>query len=209
VESVPFDHRADHELIIIGCSAGGLDAMMRLIGRLPVDFSIPIVVVQHISEGSEYLLIEVLARNLNLDVTEARGSEFPKRATVHIAPGGYHLLFELDGSFAVSLEEHQMGSRPSIDIAIEAAADVFKEKLIAIILTGNNEDGKKGIERTLKNGGRVFVQDPTDADFSPMPAAAAQVVRNFPHKNKKLASQNVIARPEEICEMLIKLEETI
>jgi two-component system chemotaxis response regulator CheB len=160
------------KMIVVGVSAGGLNAMTSLLKDLPSDFPIPMVVVQHRSKDQRTLLEEVLQAKCRIQIKQADEKERPKKGTVYFAPADYHLLFEEDSCFSLSCDDPVNYSRPSIDILFETAADVFKKNVLAIILTGANNDGMKGMLKIRKKGGTTIAQKPASAEFSIMPQAA-------------------------------------
>jgi two-component system, chemotaxis family, protein-glutamate methylesterase/glutaminase len=161
-----------YELIVIGASWGGLQALERLLGELPDDFSTPIAIAQHRAvDSGTGALAAILASLSGRDVREAGDKDAIERGRVFIAPPDYHLLVEPDG-FALSTEGEVHNSRPSIDVLFDSAADVYAERLVAVILTGANDDGAYGTMRVRRRGGLTIAQDPADAEKSEMPAAA-------------------------------------
>ncbi len=161
-----------YELVVIGASWGGLEALERLLGALPDDFVTPVAVAQHRAVDSGHgALSTILARRSGRDVCEAGDKDAIERGRVYIAPPDYHLLVEPDG-FALSTEAEVHYSRPSIDVLFDSAADVYSDRLIAVILTGANDDGAYGIRRVRRRGGLTIAQNPADADKAQMPQAA-------------------------------------
>lgn len=165
---LPVPYRA----VVIGVSAGGLEALRLILARLPADFPVPVVVVQHQGPEGEGFLARYLNQRCEVVVKEAEDKEAALPGTVYLAPANYHLLLEDDGSFALSLEGRHRFSRPSIDILFESAADVYGPRLIAVILTGANDDGSQGLAAVKRRGGLAVVQDPATAEVAAMPAAA-------------------------------------
>ena len=157
---------------MIGASAGGLYVMIRILKLLPANFNIPVIVVQHRSRDERSLLEEVLQQNCKVKIKQADEKELIKPGTVYFAPPDYHLLIESDRSFSLSCDAPVNYSRPSIDVLFETAADVFKERLLAIILTGANKDGSDGIKKIAGMGGTTIAQSPETADYPEMPKAA-------------------------------------
>ena len=165
-----------YELIVIGASWGGLDAIERLLHDLPDGFRTPIAIAQHRAPDSgSGALSEMLGRHVgrDADVCEAGDKDPIEPGRVYLAPPDYHLLVEPDG-FALSTEGAVQFSRPSIDVLFDSAADTFSERLIAVILTGANEDGAYGIQRVRRRGGLTIAQDPETAERREMPAAAIE-----------------------------------
>lgn len=164
-----------YSIVAIGSSWGGLAAMSTLLGGLPGDFSLPIVVVQHRSSDSDRLLAELLQDTTDLTVSEVEDKDPLTAGTVHIAPANYHVLID-DGMLSLTLEEPVRFSRPSIDVMFTSAADAYGSGAIGVVLTGANEDGAHGLSYIVKRGGRGLVQDPRSAEIAVMPQAALKAV---------------------------------
>lgn len=165
----------------MGCSWGGLAALRAIVGVLPADFGIPIVVVQHRHPDSD-LLARVLQRDTLLAVCDVEDKQPIEAGRVLVAPPGYHMLIER-GHFSLSLDAPVRYSRPSIDVALTSAADAYGHRVVGIVLTGANADGAEGLRRVADAGGLPVVQDPATAEVSVMPAAALAAVpsaRVFP-----------------------------
>ena len=161
-----------YEAIVIGVSSGGMTALKFLFSTMPVDFSIPIIIVQHIGPHSDSKWIKLLNNNSKLSLKEADEKEKIEYGKVYIAPPNYHLLIEKDKTFSLTIDERVNYSRPSIDVLFESAAEVYKNKLIGVILTGSNNDGTNGLKRIKEYGGLTIAQDPESAESSYMPASA-------------------------------------
>jgi two-component system chemotaxis response regulator CheB len=164
-----------YSVVGIGTSWGGLAAMSRLLGSLPGDFSLPVVVVQHRGKDSDRLLTELLQDATELRVCEAEDKEPLVPGTVHIAPANYHVLID-DGYLSLTVEEPVRFSRPSIDVMFSSAADTYGAGAIGVVLTGANEDGARGLSHIVRRGGRALVQDPRTAEIPIMPLAAIKAV---------------------------------
>lgn len=163
-----------YQLVVIGTSAGGLDALCTLLGALPAELPVPMLVVQHRSRDSE-ALCEVLQDCTPLRVQDATDKEPLEPGRVYLAPPDYHLLVE-EGYVTLTVDEPVVFSRPSIDVAFESAADAYGAALIGVVLTGANRDGSAGLRRIVDAGGLGLVQEPETAEVSVMPAAAAELV---------------------------------
>jgi two-component system, chemotaxis family, protein-glutamate methylesterase/glutaminase len=161
-----------YEAIVIGVSAGGLRALKTLLSFLPTDFSLPVIVVQHIGQSSDGYWIEELNKVCALNVKEADEKEKIVKGNVYTAPPGYHLLVETDHTFSFSVDERVNYARPSVDVLFESAARAYKNKLIGIILTGSNKDGAAGMKKIKEQGGIAIVQNPITAEAPEMPRAA-------------------------------------
>jgi two-component system chemotaxis response regulator CheB len=164
-----------YSVVAIGTSWGGLAALTRLLGGLPADFGIPIVVVQHRSNDSERLLSQLLQDATDLRVCEIEDKDELTSGTVHLAPANYHVLIE-EGYLSLTVEEPVRFSRPSIDVMLASAADTYRSAAIGVVLTGANEDGARGLAHIVKRGGRALVQDPKTAEIPIMPEAAIRAV---------------------------------
>jgi two-component system chemotaxis response regulator CheB len=163
-----------YNAIAIGTSAGGLYALSAILEKLPRDYAIPIITVQHRSKDHRDLLEEVLQSKCKIKIKQADEKEAIQSGFVYVAPPDYHLLVESDKTFSLSADELVRFSRPSIDVLFESAAEVFKETLAAIILTGANSDGAAGIGAVKISGGLTIAQDPDEAQFPFMPKAAIE-----------------------------------
>ncbi|MEA2405472.1 MAG: two-component system, chemotaxis family, protein-glutamate methylesterase/glutaminase [Thermoleophilaceae bacterium] len=160
------------DLVVIGSSWGGLVALETILRALPKDFGAAIAIAQHRSPDSgSGALGAMLGRYSALEVCEAGDKEPIEPGRVYIAPPDYHLYVE-EGSFALDVDDAVQYSRPSIDVLFDSAADVYGERLAAVILTGANQDGAYGITRVRRRGGLTIAQDPATAAKREMPAAA-------------------------------------
>jgi two-component system chemotaxis response regulator CheB len=157
---------------VIGCSAGGLDALRLLLGRLPADLQLSIVIVVHAAPGSGGVLAGLLGQVCRLPVAEAVEKAPVMTGRVHVAPAGYHLLVERDETFSLSVDDKVCNVRPSIDVLFQSAADTWGPALVGILLTGANSDGTEGLRSIKGQGGRCVVQDPDTAFADTMPRSA-------------------------------------
>lgn len=160
----------------IGVSAGGLNALSRILPLLHRDLALSVLVVQHLRPDSDSYLVHHLARLSTIRVKEAEDKETVEPGTVYIAPPDYHLLVESDRSLSLSAEERVNFSRPSIDVTFETAAEAFQDQLIGIVLTGANNDGSRGLARIKYFGGMTVVQSPESAEYDIMPRSAIDAV---------------------------------
>lgn len=165
-----------YELIVIGCSMGGMDAMEVILGAMPKDFRVPIVIVQHRSKTSNESLPQFLRRRTELDVVDADDKQWLRGGTVYLAPADYHLLVER-GELNLSIDARVEHSRPSIDVLFESASSAYRDALVGVVLTGANADGARGAAMIKKRGGFVIVQDPATAESPAMPQAAIAATR--------------------------------
>jgi two-component system chemotaxis response regulator CheB len=160
------------EAVVIGASAGGIEAISILLAALPEDFAPAVVIVIHVPATNDNLLVEVLQPRCALRINEADDKEPVCGGAVYVAPPAYHLLVEPDRSFALSVDPPVNYSRPSIDVLFESAAYAYRERLLGIVLTGANADGADGLARIRAFGGKGWVQNPDTAVASMMPASA-------------------------------------
>jgi two-component system, chemotaxis family, protein-glutamate methylesterase/glutaminase len=161
-----------YEVIAVGASWGGLQAVGQLLEGIPREVEQPIVVAQHRSpESSRGVLESLLQHHIARPVGEPHDKEPIERCRVYIAPADYHLLVE-DGHFALSVDARVQFARPSIDVLFESIAERYRERAIGIVLTGANEDGAAGLAAIKRNGGVSIVQDPETATRRSMPDAA-------------------------------------
>ena len=161
-----------YDVIAVGASWGGLQAVGTLLEGLRDDVDAPIVVVQHRGPQAQRGLLELLLQeHVQRRVSEPDEKEPIERSHVYIAPADYHLLVE-DGHFALSLDEHVNYARPSIDVLFQSVAEGYGERAIGIVLTGANADGARGLAAIKDRGGIAIVQDPATAMRRAMPQAA-------------------------------------
>ncbi len=163
------------ELVAIGTSSGGLDALEILLKDLPPHFPLAVVVVQHRLNISSSQLSQALQAYSRLPIIEPEDRELILPKQVYLAPADYHLLIEAGeqgAHFTFSTEASVNYARPSIDVLFESAADVYGQNLIGIILTGANFDGAAGLAKIKAQGGLAIVQEPNTAFCSIMPRAA-------------------------------------
>jgi len=160
-----------YSVVAVGTSWGGLSAMTKLLGGLPQDFPIPIVMVQHRGKDSDELLSQLLQDSTELTVCEIEDKDSLAPGRVHIAPANYHVMLE-PGYATLTVEEPVRFSRPSIDVMFDSAAATYGPTAIGVVLTGANEDGARGLAHIVERGGRALVQDPKTAEVPIMPKAA-------------------------------------
>ena len=158
--------------VAIGGSAGGFVALRTILTALPAELPFPLLVVLHQLPGRTSLLPGLIATISKLHVSECLDKEQVVASTIYVAPPDYHLLVERGGSIALSMDEPEHFSRPSIDVLFETAAAAYRDRLVGVLLSGASEDGARGLEEIHRAGGRAIVQDPQSAEVARMPAAA-------------------------------------
>ena len=166
-----------YELIVIGCSMGGMAALEIIFSVLPAGFRVPLVVAQHRYKTSGDALPAFLRRHSKLQVVDATDKQWIKPGNVYLAPANYHLLVDRGGELSLSVDEVVSYSRPSIDVLFESAANAYTRGVIGVVLTGANADGARGAKRIKERGGFVVVQDPKTAESPEMPQAAIDLAR--------------------------------
>ena len=162
------------DLVVVGGSAGAIDALRAILSRLPVGFSSAVAVVIHIPAEGPSLLPQVLATPGAPPMKVAEDKEPIAPGTIYFAPPDYHLLVESGRTFALSLDARVHFSRPAIDVLFESAAAAYGDRLVGVILSGGNSDGAQGLRAIADAGGMTFVQSLESSEMVAMPAAALQ-----------------------------------
>ena len=158
--------------IVIGASAGAIQALSRILPALPANYPIPVLIIVHIPADRSDLMAPLFQARCRVVVKEADDKEPILPGFVYFGPSDYHLLVEADHTLSLSSDEPVLYSRPSIDVLFESAADAYGEGLVGVILTGANEDGAEGLQAVLAAGGVALVETPAEAFAPAMPAAA-------------------------------------
>lgn len=159
---------------MVGCSAGGLNALKVLLSGLPGDFPGTILITFHIAPGRSHMR-ELLAAHCRLPVQEAEDKLVAKPGQVYLSCPDYHLLVEDEKTLSLSIDDKVCNVRPSIDLLFESAANVYRQRLVGVVLTGANQDGAQGLRRIRRQGGWGVVQEPADAEVATMPRAAIEI----------------------------------
>jgi len=163
---------ARYDAVVIGASAGGVAALRAVLGRLPADLPVPVLIVLHLPRDRPSNVSEALDGDCALPVREAIDKQPLLPGTVTFAPPDYHLLVEGPQSLALSVDDPVLFSRPAIDPLFESAAETFGERLLAVLLTGASSDGSEGVAAVRRRGGSAWIQQPEDALSPLMPASA-------------------------------------
>lgn len=164
----------DVDAVVIGASAGGVEALLGLLPALPAGLAAAVVVVLHRPADSPGLLAPLLQARCQLPVDDALDKQALQPGRIVLAPANYHLLVEPGPTLALSIDAPELYSRPAINPLFESAAAVFGKRLLALLLTGANADGSQGVAAVRHAGGEVWIQDPSDAHVATMPAAALE-----------------------------------
>ena len=161
--------------VVIGASAGGVEALLTIFAGLKSGYRLPIIVVLHLPDERRSQLAEVFARRVALPVREVQDKQPIVPGTLYFAAPGYHVSVEHDLSLSLSQEEPVHYSRPAIDYLFASAADVYQQRFAAILLTGANQDGARGLSQVKQSGGLTIIQDPDEAQVATMPRAALEL----------------------------------
>ena len=165
---------AAFEIIALAASAGGLKALTEVLAALPAQLPVSVVVVQHLDRRHPSLMAEILNRRTLIKVKEAEHGERLHAGSAYIAPPDHHLLINRGGLVSLTQTELVHFLRPSADLLFESVAASFRERAIAVILSGTGTDGAMGVKAIKKMGGTVIVQKPGTSEFRGMPDAALQ-----------------------------------
>jgi len=165
-----------HDIIVIGVSAGGVDALPRLIGSLPADLPASVFVVLHIPPQGRDRMPEIIRRTASLSVAHAVAGESVRKGHVYLAPPDRHLQLD-DQRVRLSRGPRENFHRPSIDALFRTAAESYGPRVVGVVLTGNLDDGTAGLHAVKRLGGVAIVQDPKDALVPAMPQSALRNVK--------------------------------
>ena len=164
--------RSDQAIIVVGASAGGLDALAKLVAQLPEDFPAPMFIVHHMSaDATGEVLLRTLNRHGKLDCVQARNGEGFQSGRIYLAPPDHHLMLA-KGKMLITKGAQENRSRPAIDPLFRSAAVIYGNKVIGVLLTGYLDDGTAGLIAIQRCGGICVVQDPDDAAYPDMPRNA-------------------------------------
>lgn len=186
------------EVLAIGVSTGGPNALAAIIPLLPPDLPVPVVLVQHMPPMFTRLLAERLDQQSRVKVLESAGGEVLTPGTVYIAPGDYHLVVERRGTrvvTALNQEPHENSCRPSVDVLFRSVADVFGASALGVILTGMGQDGLRGSEDIRREGGVIFAQDEDTSVVWGMPGFVARAG----------LAERIVALPDMAAEIVRRL----
>ena len=171
----PSERRSLTDVIVVGASAGGVEALSDLAGRLPADLPAAVLIVLHIPAHSESVLPRILSRRGRLPAVHPRDGEALRPGHIYIAPPDYHLLVQ-KGRVRLTRGPAENGHRPAIDTLFRSAAISYGSRAAGVVLTGTLDDGTAGLLAIKEQGGLALVQDPDDALFQSMPRSAIENV---------------------------------
>ena len=163
------------EAVVIGASAGAIQALGRILPALPAAYPLPVLIVVHIPADRSDLLAPLFRARCRVVVKEAEDKEPIIPGSVYFGPSDYHLMVEANHTIALSVDDPVLYSRPSIDVLFETAADAYGAGLLGVVLTGANEDGAVGLRAVVAAGGDAIVETPAEAFASAMPRAALEL----------------------------------
>ncbi len=164
--------RRHYNAIVIGTSAGGIDALEIVLAQLPDSFVIPIMIVLHRAKRGNNFICAHFSDFCSSNVKEVEDKEMIKQGCVYVAPPDYHMMVEMDKTLSLSVDPRVNFSRPSVDVLFGTAAEVYKESLVGVIMTGANIDGSMGLKKVKQLGGLAVVQNPETAVAQMMPLSA-------------------------------------
>ena len=159
------------QIVAVGTSLGGFEALKSVLGGLPADFPAAVAVVQHRSGEDSEGLLRLLEPHVALPIVEVEDKDEMVPGCVYLSPANYHLVIER-GYFALSADPPVMYARPSIDVLFESAAESYGEAAVGVLLTGMSRDGSAGLGKIKERGGFAVVQDPATAEGPAMPESA-------------------------------------
>lgn len=164
------------DVVVIGASAGGVDALRALASRLPADLPASVLVVLHVPPRSPGLLPQILSRSGPLPAAHASNDEELERGRIYVAPADVHMMLE-DGRIRLVRGPRENLHRPAVDPLFRSAAVAYGRRVIGVVLTGALDDGTAGLSAVKRCGGVSVVQDPQEATYSSMPTSALRNVR--------------------------------
>ncbi|KAF2507089.1 chemotaxis protein CheB [Flavobacterium zhairuonense] len=157
------------KVVIIGGSAGSLNALMQILPELIKLNDFALVIVLHRKSTDDQTLEDLISLKSNIKVKPVEDKVPILPGFIYIAPSNYHLLFEKEGILALDTSEKINYSRPSIDVSFESAAEIYGTSLVGILLSGSNADGTEGLKAIKASGGVIAVQNPLSAEMPFMP----------------------------------------
>ena len=169
------DRVKNFKVVAIGGSAGSLEVILDIVRHLPENPAAVFIIVVHRKNDKDSVLQNLLSQKTTLTVIEVEDKEMIVPNTIYLAPPGYHLLIENETTFSLDSSDKIHFSRPSIDVSFESISEIFKERVIGILLSGSNADGAQGLAAIKSMGGRTIVQDPKTSEVGYMPQQAIQL----------------------------------
>jgi two-component system chemotaxis response regulator CheB len=165
----------ESRILLLGGSAGSFKILFRLVKSLPVNLNKTVIIVIHRKKNFFSEIEKLFGDNSRMLLREISDKEPIVNNTIYIAPANYHSLVENEGFFSLDVSEAVWYSKPSIDVTFESVADVYKDKVTAILLSGANQDGATGLLKLRQEGALTIAQHPEDAEMAEMPQSAIDI----------------------------------
>lgn len=163
------------ELLVIGGSAGSFKHIFNAVRIFPLNLGKTVLIIIHRKKNFFSEIENLFAQNSRMSLREVSDKDVIHKNTIYIAPANYHTLIESKNNFGLDVSEAVWYSKPSIDVSFECAAEIFKDKCTAVLFSGANEDGARGLLSLRNNGALTIVQDPEEAEMPEMPEAAIKL----------------------------------
>lgn len=179
------------DILLLGGSAGSFKLIFGIVKNLEADLNKAVVIVMHRKRNFASEVEKLFAQHSRMNVKEINDKDRAEKKTIYLAPANYHVLIEKDGSFALDVSDAVWFSKPSIDVTFESAAEIYKDKCTAILLSGANQDGAAGMLKLRNAGSLTIAQDPEEAELPEMPQEAIN-----------LNAVDYVLSTEEIIELL-------
>ncbi|MBL4674959.1 MAG: chemotaxis protein CheB [Mucilaginibacter sp.] len=162
-------------ILLLGGSAGSFKLLFRLVKLLPMDFNKTVIIVIHRKKNFFSEIEKLFAENSRMLLREISDKEPVQSNAIYIAPANYHSLVEKEGYFSLDVSEAVWYSKPSIDVTFESVAEVYKDRVTAVLFSGANQDGAGGLLKLRQSGALTIAQDPADAEMTEMPQSAIDI----------------------------------
>jgi two-component system, chemotaxis family, protein-glutamate methylesterase/glutaminase len=163
-----------YKALVIGGSAGSFPLIVKILSSLPKNYPLPVFLCLHRLKDVRQGFVEALSIKSAIPIIEPDDKQSIKPGIAYLAPSNYHMLIEVGNTIALSTDRMVKYSRPSIDLTFDSASHVYRDKLVAVIVSGANSDGAAGIQMAKERGALTLVQDPSEATIQTMPASAIQ-----------------------------------
>jgi len=163
------------ELLVLGGSAGSFKHIFNAVRVFPVNLNKTVLIIIHRKKNFFSEIENLFAENSRMSLREVTDKDIIHKNTIYIAPANYHTLIESKDNFGLDVSEAVWYSKPSIDVSFECAAEVFKSKCTAVLFSGANQDGARGMLSLRTNGALTIAQDPDEAEMPDMPRAAIKL----------------------------------
>ena len=181
-------------MVVVGASAGGVEALIKLVRALPRAYAGTLFIVLHLAPEGTSVMAPILERAGSLGADQAEDGEMPKPGHIYVAPPNCHLLIDDDGRIALSAGPKENGHRPAVDPLFRSAAAVYGPRAVGVVLSGSRDDGTAGLRAVKEAGGMTIVQDPSEALAPSMPLSAIEHVQ-----------VDAVRPAEEIAALLVQL----